>query len=386
VTITSDAFDEDDDEPHNKREGDENGGWVVDDDICTDGGTVLGFFDASHPHPWDNSQRMYYVDDPHITRPLVHLFEPAVGFYALKGESVVSFPEDQTKERICKCLDRIREQNPAIDVGILDRDLGSGSMNVRLWEVAAAIGEDTAAIAYVARPTTQPPLRTVAELAHERDVPVVVDPAAELPPTENFSRFVKEGADLVAFSGGKAIRGPQSNGILAGRRDLIRSVPLQQLDMDIVEGLWDLPAAFFEGFDVNRVPRHGVGRGTKVGCEELVGLLAALEASVEEDDDERRTAWDERAHGMATRLADVEGLSVTVENEGDPQDITSVSVQVNASIGTTELVWRLQSDNPPIYVGYTGNEAAGFSLNPMCLTDDEAGHVTDRLAVLLGDG
>ena len=72
-----DAFDEDDDEPHNKREGDENGGWVVDDDICTDGGTVLGFFDASHPQPWDNSQRMYYVDDPHITRPLVHMFEPA---------------------------------------------------------------------------------------------------------------------------------------------------------------------------------------------------------------------------------------------------------------------------------------------------------------------
>jgi transposase len=108
-----DAFDEDDDEPHNKREGDENGGWVVDDDICTDGGTVLGFFDASHPQPWDNSQRMYYVDDPHITRPLVHLFEPAVGFYALNGKSVVSFPEDQTKERICECLDRIREQNPA---------------------------------------------------------------------------------------------------------------------------------------------------------------------------------------------------------------------------------------------------------------------------------
>ena len=103
-------------------------------------------------------------------------------------------------------------------------------------------------------------------------------------------------------------------------------------------------------------------------------------------DDERRTAWDERACGMATRLADVEGLSVTVENEGDPQDITSVSVQVNASIGTTELVWRLQSDNPPIYVGYTGNEAASFSLNLMCLTDDEAGHVTDRLAVLLSDG
>src|SRR5699024_5391896 len=107
-----DAFDEDSDEPHNKQDGDDGEGWVVDDDICTDGGTVLGFFDTSHPQPWDNSQRMYYVDGPHITRPLVRRDEPTVGFYALNGESVVSFPESQEKEQICSCLERIREQNP----------------------------------------------------------------------------------------------------------------------------------------------------------------------------------------------------------------------------------------------------------------------------------
>ena len=113
----ADALDEaDTNEPHNKREGDEEEGWVVDDDICTDGGTVMGFFDASHPQPWDNSHRLWYVDDPHIERPLVNLHEPAVGFYALDGESVVSFPEDQTKERICECLERIREQNPAVRI------------------------------------------------------------------------------------------------------------------------------------------------------------------------------------------------------------------------------------------------------------------------------
>ncbi|ELY86130.1 IS630 family transposase [Natrialba taiwanensis] len=109
-----DAFDEDGpDEPHNKQDDDDaEEGWVVDDDICTDGGTVLGFFDASHPQPWDNSQRLYYVDDPHITRPLVRHDEPTVGFYALNGESVVSFPENQEKEQICTCLEGIREQNP----------------------------------------------------------------------------------------------------------------------------------------------------------------------------------------------------------------------------------------------------------------------------------
>jgi hypothetical protein len=56
-----DAFDEESDEPHNKREGDNQEGWVVDDEIRTDGGTMVGFFDTSHPQPWDNPQRLKLV-------------------------------------------------------------------------------------------------------------------------------------------------------------------------------------------------------------------------------------------------------------------------------------------------------------------------------------
>jgi Transposase and inactivated derivatives len=108
------AFDEDaHDDSHNKREGDEEDeDWETDDDICTDGGTVVGFFDISHPQPWDNSQRVYSVDKPHIERPLVKVDTPAAGFYALNGTSVLSFPPDQTKEEICACFETIREQNP----------------------------------------------------------------------------------------------------------------------------------------------------------------------------------------------------------------------------------------------------------------------------------
>jgi transposase len=108
------AFDEEAFErPHNKREDDDDDeDWERDEDICTDGGTVIGFFDVSHPQPWDNSQRMYSVDEPHIERPLVNIDTPAAGFYALNGESVLSFPPDQTKEQICACFERIREQNP----------------------------------------------------------------------------------------------------------------------------------------------------------------------------------------------------------------------------------------------------------------------------------
>jgi len=110
----ADAFDEDaHDQPHNKREDDDDDeDWDTDHDVCTDGGTVVGFFDISHPQPWDNSQRLYTVDDPHITRPLVKIDTPAARFYALNGESVLSFPPNQEKEEICGCFKEIREQNP----------------------------------------------------------------------------------------------------------------------------------------------------------------------------------------------------------------------------------------------------------------------------------
>ena len=106
-----DALDEDA-EAHNKRECDDEEGWIVDEDVCTNGGTVIGFFDASQPQPYDNSRRVWYVDDPHVERPLVKTEDSAVGFYALNGESVVTFTEDETKERICEVLEMVREQNP----------------------------------------------------------------------------------------------------------------------------------------------------------------------------------------------------------------------------------------------------------------------------------
>ena len=60
----AEILDESDDKPHNKQEGDEEDEWVVDDQICTDGGTVVSFFDASQPQPCENSRRVWYVDDP----------------------------------------------------------------------------------------------------------------------------------------------------------------------------------------------------------------------------------------------------------------------------------------------------------------------------------
>jgi len=106
------AFNEDDDnQPHNKREDDQDGDR--DENVRTNGGTVIGFFHLSHPQPWDNSQRMYTVDATHITRPLLQTNTPAAGFYAPNGESGLSFPANQEKEQICGYFKKTREQNPS---------------------------------------------------------------------------------------------------------------------------------------------------------------------------------------------------------------------------------------------------------------------------------
>src|SRR5207249_7149617 len=91
-------------------------------------------------------------------------------------------------------------------------------------DIQAARSERTAAFAFVQSHLTlghKIPLERMIERAHAAGLPLILDAAAELPPSENLRTFVKMGADLVAFSGGKNLRGPQASGLLLGRGDLI---------------------------------------------------------------------------------------------------------------------------------------------------------------------
>jgi L-seryl-tRNA(Ser) seleniumtransferase len=145
------------------------------------------------------------------------------------------------------------------------------------WQLEAAFSERTVAIGHLALADADGvPLRRVCALAAAHDVPVIVDAAAELPPSGNLRRFVEEGAALVAYSGGKAIRGPQGSGVLAGRRELIESVRLQTLDMDIDVETW------IER-EHSEPPHHGLGRSMKVGKEQIAGVVVALRRFVERD-------------------------------------------------------------------------------------------------------
>ncbi|WP_123538663.1 aminotransferase class V-fold PLP-dependent enzyme [Halosimplex salinum] len=275
-----------------------------------------------------------------------------------------------------------------VDVGTNDATLGTGARNVEPWEYADAIGEDTAAVAHVYKSYEGPPLDEVCEIAHDHGVPVVVDAAAELPPVENLSWFTEQGADLVAFSGGKGIRGPQTTGILAGRADLIESVAAQHLDTHATESVWDPPERLLDADRFDGVPRQGVGRPLKVGKEELVGLLAALDAFLEEDHETTRGEWRDRADAVAAALAGVDGLSTTIE-DGAKSVAPTVSVAVDAEragASAAGLVLTLRREDPRVFVGADGVDEGTFAVSPMCLTDEEAEYVVERIRANLGVG
>ena len=170
-------------------------------------------------------------------------------------------------------------------------EIGNAS-TTQEWELENAINENTAAVAYIFGPRRGGaiPLRRTVEIAHQHDIPVIVDAAAMLPPLENLSRFIEEGADLVSFSGGKGVMGPQSTGILAGRADLIE-------------------AAYANGAP-NSV---SVGRAAKVCKEESAGLITALEIFVDTDFEAVNANWRAKCVHVVDELKEIPGLRVELE-------------------------------------------------------------------------
>ncbi len=205
------------------------------------------------------------------------------------------------------------------DVGVNDRGTGAGIRGLEPWEVEAAINEKTAAIAVSANRVSLAEIPGIITVAERHGLPVIVDAAAQLPPKENLSRFINEGASLVCFSGGKAIGGPQGSGILAGRRELVASALLQQIDMDVDPLAFSAPPEFFGNGPPNFLPRHGIGRGFKASKEAIAGLLVALERFVNRDDSTWARGLQRRLEVLAGDLGQVNGLSATLLPAGMPR-------------------------------------------------------------------
>jgi L-seryl-tRNA(Ser) seleniumtransferase len=221
-------------------------------------------------------------------------------------------------------------------------------------DLEQAITEHTALVVWIAGshlPQTALDLRTVVRVAHARGVPVLVDAAAQLPPPSNLWHFTRDlGADAVAFSGGKGLRGPQASGLLVGS------------------------ASFIEAVRANASPHERLGRAMKVGKEEIAGLVRAVELFLAADHEGQARRWEETVSAWDGELAGMTGLRVErlPTNEAG-QPIPRLRIVVDASIAgfsADEVRGRLWNGDPRVLVLPDGKDA--FFVTPDTLTADEA--------------
>jgi len=263
-----------------------------------------------------------------------------------------------------------------VEVGFNEIVAHAGVRRTEIWEYVAEISDRTAGILYVAAPHAQPPLAELVAVAHQHGLPVLVDAAGELLPRARLPGIVATGADLVACSGGKALRGPQSSGILCGRRELVFSAALQLLDMDDHPRLWAPPADWAPPDWSGPPPRHGLGRLAKVSKEEIAGLLTALELFYGGHYQPDRAAQLRR---LATVAAAVPApATCRLLDPPDGEQYPTLEVQVPGR-DAFALCQRLRAGCPRVFVGH-GQLAEGvLVVHPLCLKDSDLPGLCQRL-------
>ena len=228
------------------------------------------------------------------------------------------------------------------------------------WQLEGAINERTAAVAYLCAPFASNkvlPLERVCEIAHARGVPVIVDAASMLPPRANLYRYLRAGADMVVYSGGKGVRGPQGSGILCGRADLIEAAAAQAN-----------PAQF-------------LGRGMKVAKEEVVGLVASLAAFVEEDEAAEMAAYRAMVQQVVDALVELPGLRVNLDHDGINYLIPHALMRFTGEWrgpSRNSIAAALEQGSPQIYLHQLGGPDE-LAVDPLNLTEAETEVVIRRL-------
>lgn len=259
---------------------------------------------------------------------------------------------------------------------LMVREAGASLVEIGLanttypWHLEAAINEQTAAIIHFVAysPPSDLPLDEVIRIAHSKGVPVVVDAAAEFPSFSILKHYSDMGADLTIFSGGKGIRGPQSSGLILGRKDLV------------------------EACAMNGSPYHGVGRPCKVGKEEIIGLVTAIELFSDPEYERRELeGWHLRTDYIVESLSDLPDVTV---RSGFPKDFAGVQVNPEIvpvtvvewdktviSMTKEEVVSALREGDPGIYVATSRD---GIVIAPHTLLPNEERIVAERVEAVLG--
>jgi L-seryl-tRNA(Ser) seleniumtransferase len=200
------------------------------------------------------------------------------------------------------------------------------------------------------------------KLAKPYNIPTMNDAAADTPPVSHLWDYTNMGYDLVTFSGGKAIRGPQCAGMLIGRKAMIANALLN-----------------------NSPHEDTLGRSQKVGKEEIVGMVKALELFLAEDHDALAKEWQNRLEGISREITKIQGVSTSffvpdVANHVPHMSITWDAARV--ALTPEQAAKWLRSSKPSIVIG-SGEGRPGLAMNSFMLQPGEDKIVADQLSRLL---
>lgn len=229
-------------------------------------------------------------------------------------------------------------------------------------DVRKAINERTAAMHFqnLSDPDGQIKRADWLKLAHEANLPAFLDAAADVPPKSRLWEYANMGFDLIAFSGGKAIRGPQTTGLLIGRQEMVHNTLL------------------------NMSPNEDtIGRPDKVGKEEMLGLLKALEVFLAEDQDAVDKEQTRQLDTIAARLSKIPGVTFTRDVSPIKNHFPSLQVHMDParfSAKPSDIAAQLAAMKPSIVVG--GGSSA-IEMTAIDLQPGEERIVADALASAL---
>jgi L-seryl-tRNA(Ser) seleniumtransferase len=249
---------------------------------------------------------------------------------------------------VLKCHRTLYDQALLLS-GVKIKEVGTTSFAC-IEQVEAAVSDRTALFFYASEAEPMRgsiDLKLLAPIMKKRGIPVVVDAAAEIPPKSNIRKHLSMGADLVIFSGGKELRGPQSSGLILGTKELIAAC------------------------DVNCCPNYSVGRAMKIDKETIAGIVKAVELFAAKDYDRQIEQWEKMVHLMAGELSKnpqaVVREGCPTEPGIQPADLLRAYVKPLRK-SAEQLHAELLELNPQIYTGLSGEELA---INPQCLEEEE---------------
>lgn len=229
-------------------------------------------------------------------------------------------------------------------------------------QLGAAVNPQSAMMLFfnAADPPGQIHAADFSRLGREHGLPTFIDCAGDVPPVENLSRFLKLGFDLVTVSGGKGIQGPQSTGLLMGRRDLVEAARL------------------------NTLPNSDtIGRGMKVNKEEMLALMVALELYLERDHERDWQLWEKGIQTIAEKLQAISGVETETYIPEIANQTPHLRIRWNQEqiqIGPQEAIGELSEGEPSIEVV---PEKEDLEVTVWMLREHEIQLVADRIAEVL---